>query len=257
MRRGGGGGKGGKGFNRRGGGGKGGGKGKGKGKGGGAATWGNPEWRRAKLAEMEAKRPRVAIDERDMGARIATWANGSGLDDELQLTENYGREGVALIQAICGRLSEPSAPGAPAPPRLYVQQYGKGRNTVVVVAKKALAAYRADLDARHGRKEASVFLSQQDAAMLEGVLNQFDRPAAPPAAAAADSFAPSSTAAATAAAAAATTTTTTTTTTRVETALPYGGLDSWEDADEDEGGGGDATSTLPPPQATSAAAAPP
>ena len=110
----------------------------------------------------------MAIDERDMGVAIATWLVCSGLDDELQLTENYGREGVAPIQAICGRLSEPSAPGAPAPATLRaavrqgLQHRGSG-------GEEGAGAYRADLDARHGRKEASVFLSQQDAAMLEGV----------------------------------------------------------------------------------------
>ena len=155
---------------RRGKGGKGGSGGKG-GKGGGGSNWGNPAWRAAKLAEMEAKRPRVAIDEHKMGARIASWANSSGPDAEMRLEENYGREGVGIIQKICQQLSDGGSAGLP---RLYAQSYGKGRNTIVVVAKRPLPSYRADLDTRHGRREANLFLSRQNEAMLEGVLSDLD-----------------------------------------------------------------------------------
>ena len=123
------------------------------------------------MAEMEAKRPRVEVDERSMGPRLEAWANSSGPDDELTLRENYGREGTFRIQSICQRLN------------MFAQSYGKGKDTVVVVAKRELPMYRAELDVRHGRKETDLYLSSTDAAAVEGVLGRFQNgqlPAPPP-----------------------------------------------------------------------------
>jgi len=83
------GGSGGKGHKGKGGGGnwrggRGGGGGGGK---GGGRNWADPVWRAAKLADMGAKCPRLAVCVRSMGPRLEAWANGSEESDELHLTE--------------------------------------------------------------------------------------------------------------------------------------------------------------------------
>ena len=129
--------------------------------------WADPAWRAQKLAEMEAKRPRVAIDDGAMRNRLLDWANRTGPKEELHLTENYGRDGVARLGALCRSLG------------LFCQSYGKGRNTIVVVAKEELPAYRADLDSRNGHKEKAMYLSERDQNMVEGVLHQLRGTPAP------------------------------------------------------------------------------
>ena len=138
---------------------KGGGGGK-SGKGGGR-MWADPVWRAARLAEMEAKRPRVAVDGAAMGRRLTDWATTSRKDDELQLTDNFGRDGVRHLQEVCRSIG------------LWCQSYGKGQNTVVIVAKRPLPSYRADLDTRHGTQSSfGLYMSAEDEALATSALAQ-------------------------------------------------------------------------------------
>ncbi|KAK3239769.1 hypothetical protein CYMTET_50337 [Cymbomonas tetramitiformis] len=114
------------------------------GKGGGQRWW-DPEWRAAKLAEMRANRGdhnSQELDIQDMLQQLDLFKNTA--KEEMHIRENYGREGAEQIHQLASHL------------HLHSKAYGRGRSTVLVVSKKPLPNYRADLDDRRESHEVSM-----------------------------------------------------------------------------------------------------
>ena len=155
----GGGGRGGGGRGRGGGGGgRGRGGGGGGGRGGGGQRWGDPAWRAQKLASMHANRePEVRVDEPMIMARLEELRRSA--EQEVVWRDNFGRDGASYVLRLCSGV-----------PGLYCKQYGKGRNTVLCVSKVPLPDYRADLDARFGKQQASVGMSSDGQEMVRSLL---------------------------------------------------------------------------------------
>ncbi|GBG82962.1 hypothetical protein CBR_g36488 [Chara braunii] len=154
----GGGGRGGGGRGRgRGGGGRGGGDGGG---GGGQQRWWDPEWRKAKLAQIsKQKGPMLEVDE-DKVWQLFQELKASN-KQEFILRGNYGREGCELLQSLAEEAG------------LHCRDYGKGE--AVVVSKVPLPNYRADLDSRHGRTEREITMSAATEDRVERALEHARR----------------------------------------------------------------------------------
>ena len=135
----------------RGGGGRGGGRGGG---GGGGQRWWDPEWRNAKLAEIRANggggAPRQILNQREMFSRLQNFCADEASPPEIQIRENYGRDGADEIYEMSKQLG------------LYCKSYGKGKRSVVVVSKVPLPNYRPEFDRIDLEFELSLSERQQD-----------------------------------------------------------------------------------------------
>ena len=125
-----------------------------------ASTQPLPSYRADLVVAGGGRRSVVPVDEREVRARFDALARSGG---ELVLRENFGREGAAFVGELAARAG------------LHFRSYGKGINTVLVASTEPLPNYRADLDARHGTKQAEVSISGADAHRLEAALERVQR----------------------------------------------------------------------------------
>ena len=127
--------------------------------GGGGQRWWDPEWRAQKLASMGAGgggRDRLEVDHGEWRKKIECFKRGG--EKELQVRENYGRDGVEEIHQLAAEQG------------LYSKAYGKGRSTVLVISREPLPNYRADLDAKLEGRVQHVEMSSASKAMVQDVL---------------------------------------------------------------------------------------
>jgi ATP-dependent RNA helicase DHX36 len=127
--------------------------------GGGGQRWWDPEWRAQKLASMGAGgggRDRLQVDHAEWREKLDRFRRCG--EKEMQVRENYGRDGVEEIHQLAAEQG------------LYSKAYGKGRNTVLVVSRDPLPNYRADLDAKLEGKVQHVGMSSASKAMMQDVL---------------------------------------------------------------------------------------
>jgi len=101
-------------------------------------------------------RDRLQVDHAEWRKKLDHF--GRGGEQEMQVRENYGRDGVEEIHQLA------------AEQRLYSKSYGKGRNTVLVVSRDPLPNYRADLDAKLEGHVQHVEMSSASKAMVQDVL---------------------------------------------------------------------------------------
>jgi hypothetical protein len=86
------------------------------------------------LINMTGGRDRLEVDHAEWRKKLDHFRRGG--EAEIQVRENYGRDGVEEIHQLAAEQG------------LYSKAYGKGRNTVLVVSHEPLPNYRADLDAK-------------------------------------------------------------------------------------------------------------
>ena len=157
--------------------GRGGGGGRGRG-GGGGQRWWDPAWRAERLGGGGGGGGRRELGEEQwaqLAAEVERFqrATSEGSADECVLRETGGRDGTERVHRLCASLGLQSA------------TYGKGRNSVVVVARRPLPKYRAEFDVapdrgggrgrgrrrwEDGSAEADVALGAQEREMLQGLL---------------------------------------------------------------------------------------
>jgi ATP-dependent RNA helicase DHX36 len=101
-------------------------------------------------------RDRLEVDHAEWQKKLDHFRRGG--EKELQVRENYGRQGVDEIHQLAAEQG------------LYSKAYGKGRNTVLVVSREPLPNYRADLDAKLEGRVQHVEMSRASKAMVEDVL---------------------------------------------------------------------------------------
>ena len=101
-------------------------------------------------------RDRLQVDHAEWREKLDRFRRSG--EKEMQIRENYGRDGVEEIHQLAAEQG------------LYSKAYGKGRNTVLVVSRDPLPNYRADLDARLEGKVQHVEMSLASKAMVRDVL---------------------------------------------------------------------------------------